>query len=409
MKGNFLPGFYIFILFNTKFMELHRISILVALTLSCSLSSAQFIDNFDGTGTPKGWVFFTGDGSATIDFKQNGGIASLYVDATSDKLGIWWALTRHRITGLDMKKLVKPEYELRVETRIRVSHAPRRVNLHFNHQRTTDFHSHLMEFDIPDTVNWHTISMTTRDFETQLGDSINSHLALMDWGLGKYRIDFDYFKVDVVNRSTTGKDLGNPLPYHPPLVDPATFDKKIEVAHDATINTQFPDRNFNNWEVRGTSGEHIKVLTVNNAQMVILRWDVSALKGKKVTRAGLLELSPYAVQRSPDFNKDFGMVRIAEILGGDPMWDEKTVTFDKLKGTSRIEQVINTQMIIDDSVTWNKDGRMLFTISQPVMQRLIDGTTHGLAIKPLGAVNASFYAKENGNPQHRPRLYLEIE
>ncbi len=390
-------------------MELHRISILVVLMFSCSVSSAQFIDNFDGTGTPKGWVFFTGDGSAKIDFKQEGGIASLYVDATSDKLGIWWALTRHRITGLDMKKLIRPEYELRVETRIRVSHAPRRVNLHFNHQRTTDFHSHLMEFDIPDTVNWHTISMTTRDFETQLGDSINSHLALMDWGLGKYRIDFDYFKVDVVNRNTVGKDQGNPLPYHPPLADPSTFQQKIDVAHDATINTQFPDRNFNNWQVRGAGGESVNVLTVNNTQMVILRWDASDLKSKKVTRAGLLELSPYAVQRSPDFNKDFGMVRIAEIVGGDPMWDEKTVTFDKLKGTQPIEQVINTQMIIDDSVTWNKDGKVLFTISQPVLQRLVDGKTHGLAIKPLGAVNASFYSKESGDPLRKARLYLDVE
>jgi hypothetical protein len=390
-------------------MELYRISILFVLMFSCSVSSAQFIDNFDGTGTPEGWVFFTGDGSAKIDFKQKGGIASLYVDATSDKLGIWWALTRRRITGLDMKKLIRPEYELRVETRIRVSHAPRRVNLHFNHQRTTDFHSHLMEFDIPDTVNWHTISMTTRDFETQLGDSINSHLALMDWGLGKYRIDFDYFKVDVVNRNNAGKDLGNPLPYHPPLADPATFQQKIDVAHDATINTQFPDRNFNNWQVRDIGGEKINVLTVNNTQMVILRWDASNLRGKKVTRAGLLELCPYAVQRSPDFNKDFGMVRIAEIVGGDPMWDEKTVTFDNLKGTQPIEQVINTQMIIDDSVTWNKDGKVLFTISQPVLQRLIDGKTHGLAIKPLGAVNASFYAKESGDPLRKTKLYLDVE
>ena len=390
-------------------MELHRISILVALTFSCSLSSAQFIDNFNGTGTPPGWVFFTGDGSATIDFKQKGGVASLYVDATSDKLGIWWALTRHKITGLDMKKLIRPEYELRVETRIRVSHAPRRVNLHFNHQRTTDFHSHLMEFDIPDTVNWHTISMTTRDFETQLGDSINSHLALMDWGLGKYRIDFDYFKVDVVNRNTAGKDVGMPLPYHPPLADPASFGQQIDVAQDAAINTQFADRNFNNWHVRGASGEYTDVLTVSNTQFVILRWDVSALKGKKVKRAGLLELSPFAVQRSPDFNKDFGMVRIAEILGGDPMWDEKTVTYDKLKGAQSIEQVINTQMIIDDSVTWNKDGKVFFTISQPVLQRLVDGKTYGFAIKPLGAVNASFYSKESGDLQRKPRLHLDVE
>jgi hypothetical protein len=281
-------------------------------------ASAQYIDHFNGTGTPEGWTFITGDGGATIDFKQNDGIASLYVDATKDKLNIWWALTRHRITGLDMEKLVLPEYELRVETRIRVSHAPRRVNLHVNHQRTTDFHSHLMEFDIPDTVNWHTISMTTRDFETQTGDAINAHLALMDWGRQKYRIDFDYFKVDVVNRKTAEKDLGNPLPYHPPLADPTTFERHMQVAHDAVIDTRFPDRNFNNWIARDASGQSARILTVNGTQTIIMRWNLSSLKGRKVKRAGLLELSPHSVQRSTDFQKDFGMVRICEILAGDP-------------------------------------------------------------------------------------------
>ncbi len=62
-----------------------------------------------------------------------------------------------------------------------------------------------------------------------------------------------------------------------------------------------------------------------------MRWDFGEYKGKKVPRSGLLELSPYAVQRSPVFFKDFGMVRIAEILQGDPAWDEKSITFDNSK------------------------------------------------------------------------------
>ena len=387
-----------------------RILILIfALAFRHQPVPAQFIDHFNGTGTPQGWVFITGDGGATIDFKQKNGIASLYVDATKDQLGIWWALTRHRINGLDMKKLIQPESELRVETRIRVSHAPRRVNLHFNHQRTTDFHSHLMEFDIRDTTQWHTISMTTNNFETQIGDSINSHLALMDWGLGKYRIDFDYFKVDVVNRNTAEKDLGAPMPYHPPLADPRNFPVHADAVQDAMIDIHFTDRNFNHWHTRGKTGDYTELLTVSGTQIVIMRWDFSALKGKKVKRAGLLELSPYSVQRSPDFKKDFGMVRVAEILGGDPKWDEKTVTYEKLKGSQSIEQVINTQMIIDDSVTWNQNGRVLFTISKPVLQRLIDGKTLGLAIKPLGAVNASFYSKDGEDKARSPRLYVEVE
>jgi hypothetical protein len=63
-------------------------------------------------------------------------------------------------------------------------------------------------------------------------------------------------------------------------------------------------------------------------------------------------------------------------------------------------------MIIDDSVTWSDDKKVLFTISQPVLQRLIDGKSKGLAIKPLGAVNAVFYSREN--EARAPRLYLDV-
>jgi hypothetical protein len=390
-------------------MILVRSLLIVILTIISFSSRAQFIENFDGEGKPKGWVIATGDGNAKIDFRQKNGIGSFYVDGTNDQLNIWWALARHRITGLDMKKLVQPDYELRVEAKIKVSHAPRRVNLHFNHQRTTDFHSHLMEFDIPDTTNWHTISMTTSNFEVQMGDSINSHLALMDWGLQKYRVDFDYFKVDVVKRTPTTKDLGNPMPYHPPLAFPSSFKHSVAVSQDASIDTKYTDRNFNSWQAKDAKGKQQDLLTVSDTRIIIMRWDLGEYKGKKVLRSGLLELSPYAVQRSPDFFKDFGMVRIAEILQGDAGWDEKTITFDKLKGSLPVEQVINTQMIIDDSITWNKDGKVLFTISQPVLQRLIEGKTKGLAIKPLGAVNALIYSRNNRDAKLSPRLYFDVE
>jgi hypothetical protein len=385
-------------------------SFVTALLLFVSLPSpAQFLDNFGSSGSPEGWSFATGDGSAIGEFKQKDGIASYYVDATHDKLGIWWALLRRPVSGLDMKKLVKPEYELRLEARVHVSHAPRRVNLHFNHQRTTDFHSHLMEYDIPDTVNWYVISMTTRDFEVQEGDKINAQLALMDWGLGKYRVDLDYFKVDVVNRNTAAKDLGNPLVYHPAPADPAGFREHADVVSDAVIDAQFRDINFDKWHTRDASGTYTNLLTVSGTQWVIMRWDLSKFKGKKIPRSGLLELSPFSVQRSPEIFKDFGMVRVAEIIGGSPSWDEKTVTYDSFVGDKSMEWVVNTQMVIDDSLTWNKNGKVLFTLSQPVMQRLIDGKTFGLAIKPLGAVNASFYSKDNRDPKVKPRLYFDVE
>ena len=393
---------------TANYMNKLIVSFLSLLILSLSPVSAQYIDNFDGKGTPDGWSFRTGDGTASIDFRQQNGIATIYVDATHDSLGIWWALIHHKANGIDMKQLVKPGYRLRVEARIRVSHAPRRVNLCVNHQRTTDYHANLMEYDIADTSNWHTISMIASSFETALGDTVAAQLALMDWGFKKYRVDLDYFKVDVVKVDTVAQDLGEPIPYHPRIANPSGFRHQLGVIQDAVVDTQFPDMNFNNWHTRGSSGKNTRILTVSGTQRVIMRWDFGALKGKKVKRAGLLELTPYSVQRSPDFEKDFGMVRVTELLSGDPRWDEKTVSYNNLLQDQPIDQVINSQMIIDDSVTWNKEGKLLFTISKPVLQRLIDGKTLGILIRPLGAINASFYSKD-ADRKKGPRLYVDVE
>lgn len=384
--------------------------VLILAVLMCSAVSAtsQYIDNFDGTGIPEGWSFRTGDGTATMDFKQHNGIASVYVDATSDKLGIWWALIHHKVTGIDMNKLMKPGYKLRVEARVRSSHAFKRVNLSLNHQRTTDYHSNLMEYDIPDTTNWHTISMTAVSFETRPTDTVAVQLALMDWGFKKYRLDIDYLKVDVVRVESAGQDLGTPIPYHPPLSNPSGFPLHFNAIQNAIIDTQFPDSAFNNWYTQDVSGKFIKTLAVSGTQITIMRWDLSSLKGMKVKGSGLLELSRYSVQRSPNFQKDFGMVHVSEIMGGDQFWDERTVTFDKFTQGLPLDQVINSQMIIDDSVTWNKNGKVLFTISQPVLQRMIDGKTLGIAIRPLGAVNVSFYAKDE-DEKKAPRLYIKVE
>src|SRR5215217_3232012 len=162
-------------------MNKRKAMILAVLTCSLISASSQYIDNFDGTGT--------------IDFKQHDGIASVFVDATSDKLGIWWALIHHKVTGINMNQLMKPGYKLRVEARVRSSHALKRVNLNLNHQRTTDYHANLMEYDIADTTNWHTISMTAHSFEVRPTDTVAVQLALIDWGFRKYRLDLDYLKV----------------------------------------------------------------------------------------------------------------------------------------------------------------------------------------------------------------------
>jgi hypothetical protein len=378
-------------------------------------ASAQFRDDFHATAIAAdrsgahGWSFFTGDGEATMELRQGGdGYASALVDATRDRRGIWWALIKRQVSeGMDLALLEKPGYELRIETRIRVSHAPRRVNLHLNTQRTTDFHSHLMEFDIPDTSGWHTISMTTRDFPAAPGDTINGQMALIDWGLEKYRVDVDYFKVDVVEVARAGPDQGEAVPYHPPIPPLTTFAREARVAHDAMLDLEHPDVNLDNWYVREGSRPR-RLLTVDGTHYVILRWDLAALAGRRVAGHGLLELTTHAVQRSAEDLKDFGLIRVVEILGGDPAWDQRTVTTASFSRGERLDRVLNTQMIIDYPVTEGDGGRTYLTISRPVLQRMIDGRTLGIAIKPLGAIVASFDAMEAG-ADRSARLLFNLE
>src|SRR5216110_3211718 len=137
------------------------------LMLSVVLAQAQFIENFDGPSVQldpegiKGWLFRAGDGTATMDLRQGGGgdgYASIFVDATTDKRGIWWALIERKVSDhMDLNLMQKPGHEFRIEARIRVSHAPRRVNLQVATQRSTDYDANLMEYDIADTTNWHVI------------------------------------------------------------------------------------------------------------------------------------------------------------------------------------------------------------------------------------------------------------
>ena len=390
-----------------------RFVIVLSVFMTCAISAdAQFLETFDVSELRvdqsglEGWSFFSGDGEATIDFRNTGeGYASILVDATRDRRNIWWALIKHRVSQeMDLETLARPGWELRVEARIRSSHAPRRVNLHVNTQRTTDFHSHLMEFDIPEAETWYTISMTTRDFPVETGDTVFAQMALMDWGLGRYRVDIDSFKVDVVEAERAGPDLGEPLPYHPPIPDPGTFQCAIVAAEGAVIDLAHPDVNLGEWSVLD-DGANQPVLTVNGMMWVILRWDLDAFQGRWVTDHGLLELTTHSVQRNAAEMKDFGLVRVVEILAGDPSWRRNTVTVASLLRGEALEEVFNPQMIIDWPVGEGPGAKTWFTISRPVLQRLIDGRTLGLAVTPLGSINASI----SNSGKDAPRLLFNIE
>jgi hypothetical protein len=369
-------------------------------------ADGQFLEDFDDLelrvdpNGVEGWSFFAGDGQATIDFRSTGeGFASILVDASRDRRNTWWALIKHAVSeGMDLEQLARPGWELRVEARIRSTHAPRRINLHLNTQRTTDFHSHLMEFDIPEAESWHTISMTTRGFPVQPGDTVNAQMALMDWGQGRYRVDVDYLKVDVVKAAGAGPDLGEPLPYHPPIPDRSTFGHTTPVAESAVIDLANPDANLGGWSVL-ESGSRRRLLTVSGTTWVILRWDLGAIAGRRVADGGLLELTTHSVQRDTEETKDFGLVRVVEILGGDRAWMRDTVTVDSLLQGEALDEVFNPQMIIDWPVNEAAGGKTWFTISRPVLQRLIDGRTLGIAVRALGSINASFSIREDDAPQ----------
>lgn len=380
-----------------------------------SRPATEFRDDFDtvklDSKGANGWRFVVGDGTATMNLRQGGdGFASIFVDATTDKRGIWWALVERAAPNLDVELLRKPGHELRIEARVRSSHAPRRVNLQVLTQRTTDNHAHLMELELPDTDNWHTVSMTTHGFHAEPGDTLIAHLAMMDWGLEKYRLDVDYIKLSIVDPATAGPDQGASVPYHPPVANPKAFTESVPVAQDSMIDLENTDVNFNDWSAQesGKSARKVTLLTVDGTHDVILRWDLRAFAGRKVAGHGLLELTTHAVQHKTETIKDFGQVRVVEILGGDPHWNQKTVTTDSFCRYQPLDRVLNTQMIIDWPVAEGAGAKTYLTISQMVLQRLIDGKSQGIAIKALGALSAGFYAMENEGGKLAARLRFNL-
>ena len=374
---------------------------------SLSVGSAQFIDHFEDE-VLHGWTHNTGDGAATMEMIPHDGYVSVVVDATQDRDNIWWALIKRDVSAaIDLQRLNEPQHEIRIEARIRTSHAPRRVNLHLNTQRTVDFHSHLMEFDIPDTSGWHTISMTTRDFDARHGDTVNGQLALMDWGPETYRVDIDYFRVDVVDTTRIGPDSGEQVPYHPPIPRLDTFKHHVRVAEDAMIDLHNPEATLETAYPTRADGGETPILTVDSVRHVILRWDLDALGDRLVPRAGVLTLITHSVQRAESEIEEFGQVRVAEILGGAPDWNDETVSLNRFTRGRPLDEVVNTQMIIDVEVAEGRGGTTFITISRPVLQRMIDGRTLGLLLRPLGPITASFYASEGQEGTRAPALHFD--
>lgn len=385
-----------------------------ALTLLNGHAVAQFMDPFDGKQLDQ-WLQVTGDGTPTMKIEQHDGFIRYHVDGSSDQHGVWWTFIKRDITAsIDMQRLKDPAYELRVEARVRPSHAPRRVNFMINTQRTTDYHEHLREFELGETGQWQTISMTTRTFDAVPGDTVFVQFCVTDWGPGEYYVDVDYYRADVVRRDRAKPDVGEPLIYHPPVPAIESFTHHLEANHDAVISSEFPDVNFDDWSVTTSKGRE-RVLTVTGNQWSVLRWDLQRLRGATAQGAGILELTTQSVAMGGDYVKgmgkdlgeEFPRIRIIEILGGEAQWDQREVTYQVLLQGEPYEAVFNSQMTIDLELSTNPGGKTFFTLPRPVMQRLLDGTTKGLLIRPLGAMSASIFASESTTGSG-PILHLNV-
>src|SRR6478609_5570370 len=197
--------------------------LLSGLLITAPLCHAQFVDDFNSKSTA-GWETFTGDGNAQLKFIPMDGFARMQVDSTKDQHNIYWTIIKRDVSKyLDMEKLKSPDYELRVEARVRPSDSPRRVNFMINTQRTTDFHEHLREYDLGLKPGWQVISFTTKNFDTAPGDQVNVQLGVTDWGLGEHYLDVDYYRAEVVKVKNAKPDVGEPLVYHPPIPALDTF------------------------------------------------------------------------------------------------------------------------------------------------------------------------------------------
>jgi hypothetical protein len=393
----------------------NTLKIFLFIFIAYGICQAQFLDSFEGKKI-EGWFFLTGDGAATMDFVQMDGYARIIVDATKDRDNVYWTLIKRDVSSfLDLSKLKDPSFQLRVEAKVRVHNAPRRLNMMVNTNRTTNFHIDLMEFDIPDTSEWRIISMTTKKFDAVPGDTVYVQLCATDYGLGKYYVDLDYYRADIVDVNLAGPDKGELVPYHPPVPDAGSFSNHLDVTHDGLINSDFPDVNFSDWHVMEQNGD-ARILTVNANQWAILRWDFEKYKNAKVDGPGLLELTTQSVPiggnyieaLGEDFGMEFGKIRVIEIFGGDPEWDQNKVTYNSFMQGKIYSDVFNTQMIYDTEMSGKPGSKNFVIISKPVLQRMLDGQTKGLLIRPLGALDASFYASENRPADNGPKLHFNI-
>ena len=357
-----------------------------------------------------GWRVITGSGdlvaNQTVTLTQQNGTGIFLVDATKDRRNIWWAVMNHEITDfIDRSMLGKPDKAIRIEAKVRLP-KPRRFNMSLNYTGTTNYDNDLAEFDIEDN-DWHIVSYTDKTLGAKPTDQVFVQLAVMDAGREVITVELKYIKVTIVDAATAAPDLGNPMPYRPPLKGQEGFAHSLVVKEDAIIDSAYPWVNFSKWQDASADSEPL--LSISGSQTSILRWDFSGYAGKKPTGWGLLVLTTNNVAYAPSDLEEFGYIRLVEIKAGDPSWTRDKVTFESLLQGKTLSEVIQPQLVMDTPPEKKKGAKTIISISPVVMERLFSGKTKGLAFYSQGAVNASFASSEAKDPQDRPTLYFDVE
>lgn len=369
---------------------------------------SQYFEPFENTKTQfaennlPGWTTRTGDGDISFFQQYTGESVLLKIDPLKDKRNVWYAFIHQDISEfIDVEKLLKPEFELRMEIRVKTSHAPRRINMYLSE---LDKGGYLREFDIDEANKWVTISMVTESFTPAKERPVMAQVSLMDWGISDiYTLEIDYIKVDVVSNSEQLTQFGLPLVYRPSVKPPDAFSNNFIATKAISVNAAYPDMNFNNLI---SETDEVRLLNIDPTGMIILSWDFSSVNGKEINGAGQMELFTHHLIRLSDSPKDFGEIRICEILTDDGEWDETTIDYNRFFKEHPKEKVINGQTVIDTKVYPEMGGKTAVSISKPVLQRLVSGKSKGLAILPLGYISVAFYT--NDYPDKAPLMRLNI-
>jgi hypothetical protein len=380
-------------------------------------AAAPFVEDFSGKALAldqkgvDGWGAYTGSGEASVKFFQKNGRGIMEVDGRKDRRNIYWAIVKHDVSKyIDARELMAPGKAIRMEVKLRLSEAPRRVHFQVNTNRTTDYDANLREFDLPDT-NWHVLSWTRSDLDVKPGDHIALTFGMTDMGRAVYRCEFEYIKAEVVDAARAGPDQGSPLVYRPAMPPPESFANTVPASEDATIDAAYPWVNYSAWsnmsDAEGSQG--VEVLSVSGTQTIILRFDLAKFKGKTADGWGWLELTTDHVAWAPTNQEEFGWLRAVEIKGGDPAWKRTGVSYDSFfQGKPELE-VLNGQLIVDAYPAFHRGERTLIRLNPAVLGRLLSGETKGIAIYPQGAINASFASSQAPNARYKPMLHFNVK